>query len=525
MDSCRSFIRPISKELVLEVNSNMDLFTKKDIQLNKQEHFWRLEGKTTAPLQEPYLCTGKLLQKSGEQVWGYYKLTSNYLVQCKDPTGRALRRSNINWKYLEVVNETSSQSKGFKLSTQTCSETFYTESLTELQVWVEHLTRLCVLTTLADDYDLLEELGRGSYSVVRKAQDRRTQEMTAIKLVNKNSVGGDNSLKEVDLMRRLTHCSVLKVLSVYDADDHVAIVLEYCAGGTLLDYIVRHKRIDESKAREFAVQLLTGIAYCHSKQCVHRDLKLENILLVRPGDVLDFKIADFGLAADLEIEKLGRRCGSKGYLAPEIILSRPQTAKIDVFSAGVILYMCLSGTAPFGGKDEASALKSNSVCCINLDTVYWAHISEQAKSLVRCMTFKEPMQRMTSAEALTHSWLSTLHSITEMSPQAELEDSPLTRSPKVSYDVSNRVEETKCSYLNSLVGRRTAPNHSSSTLTTLRAAAKRRQVTQLVASVSSADVRTQTPLNFEVGVDAKVAVSTIKFKESLVKLPSKPSLT
>jgi serine/threonine protein kinase len=505
----------------------MDLFTRKDIQLNKQEHFWQLEGKTTASPQEPYLCTGNLLQRSGEQVWGYYKLTTNYLVQCKGPTGRALRRSNINWKHLEVVSDKSSKNKGFKLSTQTCSETFYTENLTELQVWIEHLTRLCVLTTLAEDYDLLEELGRGSFSVVMKAQDRRTQAMAAIKLVNKNSVGGDNSLKEVNLMRRLTHWSVLKVLSVYDADDQVAIVLEYCAGGSLFDYIVRHKRIDESKARDFAVQLLSGVAYCHSKQCVHRDLKLENILLVQPDDVVNFKIADFGLAADLEIEKLGKRCGSKGYLAPEIILNRPQTAKIDVFSAGVILYMCLSGTAPFGGKDNASALKANSVSCINFDTVFWAHISEQAKSLVRCMTFKEPMQRMTSSEALAHSWLNTLQSITEMPPQVELQNSPFTRSPIVSYDVSNRVEETKCSYLNSLVGREAAHNQSSSTLTPLRAA-KRRQFAQLVASVTSADVRRQT-FNFEVGslkpVDAKVAVRTIKFKKSSVKLPPLPSLT
>jgi serine/threonine protein kinase len=191
---------------------------------------------------------------------------------------------------------------------------------------------------------------------------------------------------------------------------------------------------------------------------VHRDLKLENILLAHQDDLSSIKIADFGLAADLEIEQLGKRCGSAGYIAPEIIQDRPQSDKVDVFSAGVILYMCLSGTAPFGGPDERVMLRSNAACSVDLESAYWAHVSTTGKDLVRRMMMKEPLMRLSSQEALAHIWLTKLQKLPRVPPKIELHESLITESPKVTSRVmketiSQRIEETKITYLNLLAGR------------------------------------------------------------------------
>jgi serine/threonine protein kinase len=272
-------------------------------------------------------------------------------------------------------------------------------------------------------------------------------------------------------MRRLFHESILQVLKVYDTPDQVAIILEYVNGGTLFEYIMTYKRASEEDTRVLMTKLLGGLEYCHSKLCVHRDLKLENILLAHQDDLSSIKIADFGLAADLEIEQLGKRCGSAGYVAPEILQDWPQSDKVDVFSAGVILYMCLSGTAPFGGPDEKTTLRKNSRCEVDVESEYWAHISSQAKDLVQRMMSRKPLKRLSSHEALTHIWLTRLQKLPPIPPKIELQKSPIARSPKVTSKVikeviTKRIEESKTNYLRALGGRQPseqAPEDSSPT--------------------------------------------------------------
>jgi serine/threonine protein kinase len=439
----------------------MDLFTEKDIELNANEGFWQIKS-IHKQINQPFLFGGNLLKANSQGVMSstYYMLTCNYLISCKGPTKSLNKRSNINWKRLQPVTKEDPPTvyRGFKLSTQTCSETFYAESLQEYDVWLLYLTKLCLLESLEEDYEMLSELGRGSSAVVMKAFDKTTQEYVAIKLVNITSKGADACLKEVSLMRRLSHESILQVLKVYSTAEMIAIVLEYVEGGTMFEFIQRAKRVTEVDARVLMIKLLGGLEYCHSQLCVHRDLKLENILLARQGDLSSIKIADFGLAADLESEQLGKRCGSAGYVAPEILLDRSQTEKVDVFSAGVILYMCLSGLAPFGGADERAMLRSNAACSVNLESAYWAHISSQGKDLVRRMMMKEPLKRLSSREAFSHAWLTKLQKLPPKPPKIELQESLIAESPKVTSRVmketiTQRMEETKITYLNLLAGR------------------------------------------------------------------------
>jgi serine/threonine protein kinase len=441
----------------------MDLYTWKDISLNANEEFWQIEAKHK-PVKDPILFEGNLLMPDsyGLMRSTYYMLTCSYLISCKGSNRSLNKRSNINWKRLQAVTKGAPPTvyRGFKLSTQTCSETFYAESSQEYDTWLEHFRRCCVLSTLEEDYQLLTELGRGVSSTDMKALDRATQEYVAIKLVNKSSKEAKACLKEVSLVRRLSHESVLQLLKVYDTLDQVAVVFEYAEGGSLIDFIKRSRRLSESNARVLMTKLLGGLEYCHSKLCVHRNLKLENVLLARFEDLSSIKIADFGLAADLEIEQLGKRCGSAGYVAPEILLGRTQSKKVDVFSAGVILYMCLSGTAPFGGTDEIAMLRSNAACSVDLESAYWAHISTTGKDLVRRMMIKEPLNRLSSREALAHTWLTKLQKLPHKPPKIVLHESSITESPRVTSKVmteslASRMEEAKSPYLSLLTGKKT----------------------------------------------------------------------
>mmetsp|Transcript_23502 Transcript_23502/g.41652 ORF Transcript_23502/g.41652 Transcript_23502/m.41652 type:complete len:232 (+) Transcript_23502:933-1628(+) len=120
---------------------------------------------------------------------------------------------------------------------------------------------------------------------------------------------------------------------------------------------------------------------------------------------MSFKIADFGLACDLEIEALGKRCGSAGFMAPEIIFNRDQSPKVDLFSVGVILHILLSGISPFKGTTEIAVLKANAECKVTLSRTYWQHINDLAKDFVLKLMSKNEVERPGLDEILKHPWL------------------------------------------------------------------------------------------------------------------------
>eukprot|EP00359_Climacostomum_virens_P003705 CAMPEP_0204916976 /NCGR_PEP_ID=MMETSP1397-20131031/14678_1 /ASSEMBLY_ACC=CAM_ASM_000891 /TAXON_ID=49980 /ORGANISM="Climacostomum Climacostomum virens, Strain Stock W-24" /LENGTH=468 /DNA_ID=CAMNT_0052089685 /DNA_START=407 /DNA_END=1813 /DNA_ORIENTATION=+ len=316
------------------------------------------------------------------------------------------KKTIVNWKLVEFFSDEGDfHLSGFRLSYVKGTETFYTQTFADQKNWVLWLSKLCLTNYLNTSFRVLEIIGEGVHSEVRKAVRIDTNETFAIKYVLKKSHAIDPCMKEIDLLRRLNHESIVKLYGVFDTAEYLAVVLEYAEGGSLYEYMQSHKRLEEDLARQFMINLLQAIAYLHNNKCVHRNLKLENILLMDRDNPLSFKVADFGLACDLSSEKLGTRCGSVGYIAPEIILKRPQSNKVDLFSAGVIMHMLLSGLAPFLGSTELLLLRANAECAIDLNSIYWAHISDIAKDLVSRLLSKEALSRPSAKEALNHPML------------------------------------------------------------------------------------------------------------------------
>eukprot|EP00359_Climacostomum_virens_P007004 CAMPEP_0204901440 /NCGR_PEP_ID=MMETSP1397-20131031/3086_1 /ASSEMBLY_ACC=CAM_ASM_000891 /TAXON_ID=49980 /ORGANISM="Climacostomum Climacostomum virens, Strain Stock W-24" /LENGTH=444 /DNA_ID=CAMNT_0052069803 /DNA_START=159 /DNA_END=1493 /DNA_ORIENTATION=- len=336
---------------------------------------------------------------------------------------------SISWKRLKSCTEDGKV--GFELSTGIKSTAFYPETEAELKSWMHWLGKWCILTELQRSYSLGEKIGRGATCEVTLGTHLRTNERVAIKFITKASLSNPVIYNEVTLIRRLRHRSIIKLLEVYDCPEHIALVLEYAQGGTLLQYIQGHIRIEETLVQQFMTRLYKALVYCHNKQCVHRDLKLENILVSDPNDVLSFKIADFGLACNLEVEPLGKRCGSAGYIAPEVIYGKKQTNKIDVFSAGVICHILLSGTAPFRGSTELNVMRANAECKLDLSTKYWDHISEVGKDFVRKILARNPRLRPTAIEALQHPWLSSEYNLQNIQSIVIFDHSPIVEGKTV----------------------------------------------------------------------------------------------
>jgi len=207
-------------------------------------------------------------------------------------------------------------------------------------------------------------------------------------------------------MRLVKHANTMELIEVYESSKYVHLVLPLMEGGDLIKRMMSLKTYNEETAIKAMRSFLDGLDHCHALNIVHRDLKPENLLLHSKSNDWDMKIADFGLSCIYKGRGLTVKCGTPGFIAPEILGDKPYDLKSDVFSAGIILYMLLSGRHPFHAKNRDALLQANLQSIIDFDdSKLWGHISDQAKDLVQKMLAKEPDQRISVREALQHPWM------------------------------------------------------------------------------------------------------------------------
>ncbi|CAG9324567.1 unnamed protein product [Blepharisma stoltei] len=216
----------------------------------------------------------------------------------------------------------------------------------------------------------------------------------------------DQFKNEVEIMRKLNHPRVLGLHYLYESSNDIKLVCDYVKGGDLTQRMRSIKKYPENLAIMFIINLLEAIDYLHSNGVVHLDLKPDNILL---EDHEGFKICDFGLSAQFETDnELTSKCGTPGYIAPEILRDEKYGTKADIFSVGIISYQLLTGKLPFEGFDVLTILAINRECHINFHEDDWSHLSSSAKNFVIRLTDPDPFIRPTAKEALDDPWLSSL---------------------------------------------------------------------------------------------------------------------
>nr|CAB3494026.1 unnamed protein product [Digitaria exilis]CAB3498524.1 unnamed protein product [Digitaria exilis] len=263
------------------------------------------------------------------------------------------------------------------------------------------------LAALRGRYELLRSKGNGSFADVWEARHLRTGHRVAVKIISHaklaDEFAGDVD-REIAAMRLLRHHPHIAHLhEAIRGADHTYLVMELAASGDLYDYVdaADRSRLSEPEARWIFRQLVAGVAYCHRNMIVHRDLKLENVLLDAKGNV---KVADFGFSDMWSHERLlSRNCGSPEYMAPEVMERRHYRGpEVDVWSCGVILYVMLSGRMPFEGdlSDVARKVRRGSY-------MVPAWVSEDARDLIAGMLVVRQEKRATIAEVMAHRWLSS----------------------------------------------------------------------------------------------------------------------
>ncbi|KAE8725549.1 Calcium-dependent protein kinase 29 [Hibiscus syriacus] len=260
------------------------------------------------------------------------------------------------------------------------------------------------------DYDLDKELGRGQFGITYLCTEKATGRKYACKSISTSKLTTEKDRadvrREVSILQHLTgQPNIVEFKGAYEDRKNVHLVMELCSGGELFDRIIAKGSYSERQAACVFRQIVNVVHACHFMGVMHRDLKPENFLLVSKDENSPIKATDFGLSVFIEEGRMYRDLvGSAYYVAPEV-LNRRYGKEIDVWSAGVILYILLSGVPPFYGETEKEIFKAVLEGNLDLKSQPWSSISEGAKDLIRKMLARDPKQRITAAEALEHPWM------------------------------------------------------------------------------------------------------------------------
>jgi len=264
---------------------------------------------------------------------------------------------------------------------------------------------------LEDEYEVGSELGRGGFAVVYAGKSKKTDESVAIKVIEKNCVDVSelqSLVREIDIMKKVDHPNVLKLIDIFESDTRVTLVTELVTGGELFYKIVERGSYSEADAAGIVRQLVTGVEYLHSKGIAHRDLKPENLLCSDgEGKDMTIKIADFGLSKMFSAgEVLKTSCGTPDYAAPEVLQTDGTYSNaVDMWSVGVITYVLLCGYPPFYAKEQRELFTQILNAEYEFPEEDWSQISEAAKDFIRHLLVVDPNERMTASQALQDKWL------------------------------------------------------------------------------------------------------------------------
>ncbi|XP_044258073.1 calcium/calmodulin-dependent protein kinase type II delta chain isoform X4 [Tribolium madens] len=265
-------------------------------------------------------------------------------------------------------------------------------------------------TRFSDNYDLKEELGKGAFSVVRRCVQKSTGLEFAAKIINTKKLSARDFQKlerEARICRKLQHPNIVRLHDSIQEENFHYLVFDLVTGGELFEDIVAREFYSEADASHCIQQILESVNHCHQNGVVHRDLKPENLLLASKAKGAAVKLADFGLAIEVQGEQQAwfGFAGTPGYLSPEVLKKEPYGKPVDIWACGVILYILLVGYPPFWDEDQHRLYAQIKAGAYDYPSPEWDTVTPEAKNLINQMLTVNPGKRITASEALKHPWI------------------------------------------------------------------------------------------------------------------------
>ncbi|XP_071646758.1 calcium/calmodulin-dependent protein kinase II isoform X5 [Temnothorax longispinosus] len=265
-------------------------------------------------------------------------------------------------------------------------------------------------TRFSDNYDLKEELGKGAFSVVRRCVQKSTGHEFAAKIINTKKLSNRDFQKlerEARICRKLQHPNIVRLHDSIQEENFHYLVFDLVTGGELFEDIVAREFYSEADASHCIQQILESVHHCHHNGVVHRDLKPENLLLASKAKGAAVKLADFGLAIEVQGDAQAWYgfAGTPGYLSPEVLKKEPYGKPVDIWACGVILYILLVGYPPFWDEDQHRLYGQIKAGSYDYPSPEWDTVTPEAKNLINQMLTVNPGKRITASEALKHPWI------------------------------------------------------------------------------------------------------------------------
>ncbi|XP_030579139.1 calcium/calmodulin-dependent protein kinase type II delta 1 chain isoform X4 [Archocentrus centrarchus] len=279
-------------------------------------------------------------------------------------------------------------------------------------------------TRFTDEYQLYEELGKGAFSVVKRCMKISTGQEYAAKIINTKKLSARDHQKlerEARICRLLKHPNIVRLHDSISEEGFHYLVFDLVTGGELFEDIVAREYYSEADASHCIQQILEAVLHCHQMGVVHRDLKPENLLLASKLKGAAVKLADFGLAIEVQGDQQAwfGFAGTPGYLSPEVLRKDPYGKPVDMWACGVILYILLVGYPPFWDEDQHRLYQQIKAGAYDFPSPEWDTVTPEAKDLINKMLTINPAKRVTATDALKHPWICQRSTVASMMHRQE----------------------------------------------------------------------------------------------------------
>jgi hypothetical protein len=296
-------------------------------------------------------------------------------------------------------------------------KSYYFDNENDFNIWMEKLNAAVQNKSLFDKYEVKQKIGKGKFGLVKFGINKETKQQVAIKIMaKKNMDKSDLELAkvEIDILKIGQHPNIIKLYDIYENENYIYIIMEYCSGGDLLSYFEHYEyELKETKVCEIIHKLSMAIYYLHSYGIVHRDLKPENILMTDLTPEADIRLLDFGLSKIVgNEEKCTEPYGTLSFVAPEVLQGKPYDKSVDLWSIGIITFLLLCGYLPFDDKHSEREIARQTIQDpVPFESKIWNKYSSEAKNFVEGLLQKKPEKRLTIKEILEHPWIKKMDKV------------------------------------------------------------------------------------------------------------------